>query len=193
MSENTRDKLIEISIQAMSIKGFNNTGIAEILAVAKVPKGSFYHYFKSKDDLGLAIIEHYGQQLRAGLNDHLAIAEGSALTRLRGYFETILTYFESKLGSCNCLLGNLGQELSMQNAVMRDAIFVHYRALENVIADCLRQAKAEGELASHQDEQMLAKMFFASWEGCLVRARLEQSEQPLRDLIYLYFSVVFKS
>ncbi|MDZ7923957.1 MAG: TetR family transcriptional regulator C-terminal domain-containing protein [Marinagarivorans sp.] len=193
MSENTRDKLIAISIEVMAIKGFNNTGIAEILAVAKVPKGSFYHYFKSKDDLGLAIIEHYGQQLRAGLNDHLATAEGSSLIRLRGYFETILTYFESKVGSCNCLLGNLGQELSMQNAVMRDAIFVHYRALENVIADCLRQAKAEGELASHQDEQMLAKIYFASWEGCLVRARLEQSEQPLRDLIYLYFSVVFKS
>ena len=192
MSENTRDKLIAISIEAMSIKGFNNTGIAEILAVAKVPKGSFYHYFKSKDDLGLAIIDHYGQQLRVGLSEHLAHAEGSALTRLRSYFETILAYFEGKLASCNCLLGNLGQELSMQNALMRDTIFGHYRALENVIAECLRQAKAEGELASHQDEQMLAKMFFASWEGCLVRARLEQSEQPLRDLIQLYFSVIFK-
>jgi TetR/AcrR family transcriptional repressor of nem operon len=192
MSENTRDRLIAISIEAMSIKGFNNTGIAEILAVAKVPKGSFYHYFKSKDELGLAIIEHYGQQLRAGLSDHLANTKGSALERLQSYFETILAYFEGKVGSCNCLLGNLGQELSMQNPVMRDAIFVHYRALENVIADCLRQAKAEGELASHQDEQLLAKMFFANWEGCLVRARLEQSEQPLRDLIYLYFSVIFK-
>lgn len=192
MSENTRDRLIAISIEAMSIKGFNNTGIAEILAVAKVPKGSFYHYFKSKDELGLAIIEHYGQQLRAGLSDHLANTKGSALERLRSYFETILTYFEGKVGSCNCLLGNLGQELSMQNPVMRDAIFVHYRALENVIADCLRQAKAEGELGSHQDEQLLAKMLFANWEGCLVRARLEQSEQPLRDLIYLYFSVIFK-
>jgi TetR/AcrR family transcriptional repressor of nem operon len=192
MSKNTRDRLIAISIEAMSIKGFNNTGIAEILAVAKVPKGSFYHYFKSKDELGLAIIEHYGQQLRAGLSDHLANTKGSALERLQSYFETILAYFEGKVGSCNCLLGNLGQELSMQNPVMRDAIFVHYRALENVIADCLRQAKAEGELASHQDEQLLAKMFFANWEGCLVRARLEQSEQPLRDLIYLYFSVIFK-
>lgn len=192
MSENTRAKLITISIEAMAIKGFNNTGIAEILAVAKVPKGSFYHYFKSKDELGLAIIEHYGQQLRAGMSDHLAAAKGSALTRLRDYFETILSYLESTPGSSNCLLGNLGQELSMQNTVMRDAIFGHYRALENVIADCLRQAKGEGELALDQDEQMLAKMFFASWEGCLVRARLEQSEQPLRDLIALYFSVVFK-
>lgn len=192
MAENTRDKLIAMSIDAMSVKGFNNTGIAEILARVNVPKGSFYHYFKSKDELGLAIIEHYGQQLQTGLVEHLATSTGSALTRLRSYFESILTYFGGNLGSCNCLLGNLGQELSMQNSVMRDAIFVHYRAIENQIAKCLIQAKAEGELAPGLDPQVLAKMFFASWEGCLVRSRLEQSEQPLRDLLDLYFSSVFK-
>lgn len=192
MAENTRDRLITTSIQTMAVKGFNNTGIAEILALVNVPKGSFYHYFKSKDDLGLAIIEHYGQQLRSGLVEHLATAQGSSLTRLRSYFESVLGYFEGNIQSCNCLLGNLGQELSMQKGEMRDAIFVHYRAIENLIADCLRRARAEGELASGLDEQLLAKMFFASWEGCLVRSRLEQSQQPLRDLIDMYFSVVFR-
>ena len=193
MAENTRDKLIAISIQTMAVKGFNNTGIAEILAIAKVPKGSFYHYFKSKDELGMAIIESYGQELRKGLDTYLQSAQGAALSRLRGYFEQILAYFEGNFGLCNCLLGNLGQELSMQNPSMRDAIFTHYRAVEQVIADCLRQAKAEGELAASVDEQVLAKMFFASWEGCLVRSKLEQSAQPLRDLIYMYFSVVFSN
>ena len=192
MAENTRDKLIALSIQTMAVKGFNNTGIAEILTQADVPKGSFYHYFKSKDDLGFAIIEEYGHQLHQGIVKHLETANGSALTRLQSYFTMILGYFEGNFGLCNCLLGNLGQELSMQNSAMREAIFTHYCAVENTIADSLRQAKAEGELASNLDEQVLAKMFFASWEGCLVRAKLEQSAQPLRDLITLYFSVVFK-
>ncbi len=174
MTENTRDKLIATSIQTMAVKGFNNTGIAEILALVNVPKGSFYHYFKSKDDLGFAIIEEYGLSLRQSLVSHLETASGSALTRLQSYFTMILGYFEGNFGLCNCLLGNLGQELSMQNSAMRQAIFIHYRAVENIIADSLRQAKAEGELASNLDEQVLAKMFFASWEGCLVRAKLEQ-------------------
>ena len=182
MSETTRDKLIATSIHIMAVKGFNNTGIAEILTQVNVPKGSFYHYFKSKDELGFAIIEQYGQQLRQGLAAHLESAEGSAMARLQSYFTMILGYFE----------GNFGQELAMQNVAMREAIFVHYRAVENLIADCLKQAKKEGELAANLDEQVLAKMFFASWEGCLVRAKLEQTAQPLRDLIYLYFSVVFK-
>ena len=69
---------------------------------------------------------------------------------------------------------------------------MHYRAVENVVAECLRQARAEGDLTSSLDEQVLATMFFASWQGCLVRAKLEQSAQPLQDLIDLYFSTVFK-
>lgn len=193
MTENTRDKLIATSIQVMAVKGFNNTGIAEILAEVKVPKGSFYHYFKSKDDLGFAIIEQYGQQMRQGLENHLATAQGSALGKLKGYFTQILEFVEGNFCACNCLLGNLGQELAMQNPAMRDAIFAHYRGVEKVIEGVLRQAKAEGEVSQSADEAVLAKMFFAAWEGCLVRAKLEQSAQPLRELINLYFSVVFPS
>jgi TetR/AcrR family transcriptional repressor of nem operon len=193
MTETTRDKLITISIQTMAVKGFNNTGIAEILAIAKVPKGSFYHYFKSKDDLGLAIIEHYGQQLREDLSEHLQTAQGSALASLESYFNRILSYFAGDFNLCNCLLGNLGQELAMQSEVMRAAIFKHYRAIEMLIAECLRQAKREGELTPSLDEDVLAKTFFAGWEGCLVRAKLEQSAQPLRDFIDMYFSLIFKS
>ena len=157
-----------------------------------VPLTPHFIYIQSKDELGFAIIDHYGQQLRQSLAGHLETAQGSAMARLQSYFSMIVGYFEGNFGLCNCLLGNLGQELAMQNTAMRDAIFVHYRAVENLIADCLKQAKSEGELAVNRDEQMLAKMFFASWEGCLVRAKLEQSAQPLRDLIDLYFSVVFK-
>lgn len=192
MTENTRDKLIQTSIQLMAVKGFNNTGIAEVLALAGVPKGSFYHYFKSKDDLGFAIIDHYGQELRTGLGYSLQAAPGPALARLRAYFDSALRYFEGDFMLCNCLLGNLGQELSMQNAAMREAIFRHYRAIETLIAECIAEAKSEGDIAAEIDERMVAKMLFSSWEGCLVRAKLEQSAAPLRELLDMYFKVVLK-
>lgn len=192
MTENTRDKLIDTSIRVMAVKGFNNAGIAEILAEAQVPKGSFYHYFKSKDDLGLAIIDHYGETLSSGLQGYLDSTEGPALTKLRNYFSTFLTMFQGDFGLCNCLLGNLGQELSMQDATMRAAIFRHYRHIESVIAGCLDQAKAEGELSPSANTDVLAKLFFAGWQGCLARAKLEQSAQPLEEFLSLYFTVVLK-
>src|SRR5690554_1741594 len=125
MSEITRDRILSASIELMSVKGFNNTGIAEILAQAGVPKGSFYYYFKSKDALGFAIIDHYGQQLAEGLASVLHSGKGLPLEKLRAYFEGALGYFEQDFTLCNCLLGNLGQELAMQNDGFRLAICKH--------------------------------------------------------------------
>ncbi len=193
MTDNTRDKLIETSLQLMSVKGFNNTGIAEILGLAGVPKGSFYHYFKSKDDLGLAVIGYYGLLLHEGLDKVLNNAPGSPLTRLRAYFDQLLAYIAPDYSRCNCLLGNLGQELALQSDVMRLAIHTHYQRVEKRLAECLADAKAQGELSAFADESLLARMLFASWEGCLVRAKLEQSVQPLRDLLDLYFGSLLRA
>lgn len=192
MADTTRDRLIETSTALIAIKGFNNTGIAEILTAVGVPKGSFYHYFKSKDDLGLAAIDHYGHQLREGLANALQPSQVSPLSRLRAYFDGALVYFEQHSGNCNCLLGNLGQELALQSDSMREAIFRHYLAIEKQIAECLAAAKEAGELSSVANEALLARTFFAAWEGSMTRAKLEQNIQPLRDLLDLYFENLLK-
>jgi len=187
---NTREKLIVTATSIMSAKGYNNTGIAEILNQINVPKGSFYHYFKSKDELGLAIIENYGETLRMQLEEYLKTAPGKAIVRLQNYFEMLVGYFEGNFHHCNCLLGNLAQELAIQSPEMRKAIFSHYTAIEKLIAECLKQAKKEGDIAADADEQVLAKILFSSWEGCLVRAKLEQSPASLNELLKVYFSSI---
>lgn len=177
----------------MAAKGFNNTGIAEILGEVGVPKGSFYHYFKSKDELGLAIIENYGETLCKHLQDYLQTTPGKAIPRLRGYFAMLINYFENNFHDCNCLLGNLAQELAIQHPDMRKAIFSYYKTIEKLIAKCLAEAKAQGDLAADADVNMLAKVLFSSWEGCLVRAKLQQSAAPLHDLLHIYFSSILKT
>lgn len=192
MTENTKDKLIQAGVGLFATKGFNNTGIAEILAEVGVPKGSFYHYFKSKEDLGLAVIDHYGQMMSEGLAASLQTTQGTPLVRLRRYFEDVLAYFAEHFGRCNCLLGNLGQELALQSETMRKAIDRHYQAVEVLIGECLAQAKASGELAASADERLLARQLFAAWEGCLIRAKLQQTTQPLQELLALYFDQLLK-
>lgn len=192
MSDTTKSKLIDAAVALFAMKGFNNTGIAEILTQVGVPKGSFYHYFKSKEDLGLAVIDHYGDILCEGLATSLHTTQGTPLFRLRQYFEAVLAYFGEHFGRCNCLLGNLGQELALQSDIMRQAIDRHYRRVELLIAQCLGEAKAVGELAASADESLLAQQLFAAWEGCLIRAKLEQTTQPLQQLLALYFGQVLK-
>lgn len=187
MADNTRDKLIEISVELIMLKGFNNTGIAEILARAGVPKGSFYYYFKSKEELGLAVIEHYGKLLIGGLEAGLSKPSSNHIEKLRAYFDEIVQLFALNFGACNCLLGNLGQELSLQSGALRDAVFRHYQRVEELIGQNLERARAAGELPADADAQQLARLLFAAWEGSLTRAKLEQSPRPLEDLLDVFF------
>jgi TetR/AcrR family transcriptional repressor of nem operon len=187
MADNTRDKLIEVSVELIMLKGFNNTGIAEILSKAGVPKGSFYYYFKSKEDLGLAVIDHYGKLLSSGLEERLSRDEVNHLAQLKRYFNEIVQLFAQDFRSCNCLLGNLGQELALQSGALRDAVYRHYRRVEDLIHQCLEKARLAGELGSDTDTRKMARLLFASWEGSLTRAKLEQSTQPLEDLLDVFF------
>jgi TetR/AcrR family transcriptional repressor of nem operon len=86
--QSTRDRLLEVGAQAISDTSFNSCGLSEILRRAGVPKGSFYHYFASKEDFGIALIEResaeYVECMRPLVEDHAR----SPLERLRAVFES---------------------------------------------------------------------------------------------------------
>ena len=79
MKENTRDKILQAALELIQVQGFNNTGIGQILQIAAVPKGSFYHYFPSKDDLGYALIDLYSERVKQHVAEHFAQHPGPAL------------------------------------------------------------------------------------------------------------------
>src|SRR5262245_52257018 len=83
----TRDKILEAGAQAIADKSFSSCGLAEILERAGVPKGSFYHYFESKEDFGVALIERAIEDHLAWLRPVVSDRKRSPLQRLRGVFE----------------------------------------------------------------------------------------------------------
>ncbi|MES2934899.1 MAG: TetR family transcriptional regulator C-terminal domain-containing protein [Pseudomonadota bacterium] len=190
MKENTRDKLLTVACDLVRVQGFNNTGLGQILKDAGVPKGSFYHYFPSKDDLGYALIEVYSANLKEHLSAYLDSFQGPALLALRSYFESLADIFTKEFSYCNCLLGNFGQELAAQHDGFRVAIRTHFMDIEQLLAACFEQAKAEGDLDTSVDSTMLAQMLFAGWEGGLMRAKLEQSATNLDYFIKHFFATL---
>lgn len=183
----TRDKLLEVAHGLVMVHGFNNTGIGQIVKDAGVPKGSFYHYFPSKDELGYALVNDYSRMIKQHLQDFLQAQQGPALHRLRAYFVTLAQAFRHEFGHCNCLLGNMGQELAGQHEGFRRLVRQHFVELEGIVATTLQQAKAEGDLAPDADCQMLAELLFSGWEGGIIRAKLEGSSQNLEGYIEHFF------
>lgn len=187
MKTDTRNKLIQTSIELMTRKGFNNTGIGQILKEAKVPKGSFYYYFESKDDLGYAVIEESAAAREAFMQDFFQTREGSALEKLRAFFEHHIELFNENFDQCNCIFGNLGQELAVEHEAFREKISCVFKSSEDGLAELFKEAQAHGELSTELNVEHLAEFLFSGWEGALLRAKLKKSVEPLKVFVQLFF------
>ena len=186
----TRAAILRVGTELIGLNGFNNTGLDAVLKAAAVPKGSFYHYFASKEDFGLAVIDEFAASYEARLDHYLHATVGTPLARLKGLFVDGVERHALHQCSNGCLIGTLGQEMASQDERFRlrlDAIFKRWEARFAVI---LAAAKAEGELGLSADPDQLARALLASWEGAILRAKVTRSRAPFDDFLAVYFDRV---
>lgn len=175
----TRDRLIRVGIEVLTETGFASAGLDQILKRAEVPKGSFYHYFKSKEEFGCAVIAAYGIYFRKKLDKCLLNKNRAPLDRLHDFVaqgKAGIERFEFRRG---CLIGNMGQELGgshEQFALELEAVFREWQAC---VATCFDEARELGELSKKADSARLAAFFWMGWEGAIIRAKLTRSVGPL--------------
>lgn len=175
----TRDKLIDSGAQLISQQGYNATGINAVLKTCGVPKGSFYHYFSSKEEFGLAVIERFASTYDASLVTLLEDSNTPPLERLRRYFASGRDYMHECDHATGCLIGNLGQELSGQSDTFRDALNLVFQRWEQRFARCLQDAQVSGDIAVHTAPEALASFILTGWEGAILRAKTLKSVEPM--------------
>ncbi|MBI5570682.1 MAG: TetR family transcriptional regulator C-terminal domain-containing protein [Desulfomonile tiedjei] len=190
--ENTKDKILSHAASIIRQKGFNNTGIQEILQTAGVPKGSFYFYFKSKEDLGLALIDYYGEFFVAVSESTLRNQELPPLQRLERFFEGRRLTSEEEKSMSGCPIGNLAQEMGSLNDAFQAKLRHVFNGMQRAIRECLEQARAQGEIDAHLDPEETAHFILNSWEGALLRMKAERSTEPLVLFEKMVFGRVLK-
>lgn len=191
--DTTRVTLIQEGTRIIREKGYNNTGLQEVLQASGVPKGSFYHFFHSKEDFGLAIIGHDAEEHNIQLERYLGDESVSPMQRLRHYFEDKCESLESLRCREGCLLGNLGQELADQNEAFRVRIEQFFADWRVRLAQCLKQAQSAGELPSHLDADKLALFWLNSWEGALLQMKISKNPTPLRVFMDFMFGPLLQN
>lgn len=185
--KDTRSEIIRIGTDLISRQGFNATGIDAVLKEAAVPKGSFYHYFKSKEEFGLAVLEQFAERFEQRLDTFINDEEVSPLDRIRNFLETGLTRVSQNQCSRGCLIGNLGQEMADLNERFRARLDEVFGMWKERFAACLAEAQQRGELSRSPDAHMLAGFILSGWEGAILRAKVMKSPQPMRDFIEVLF------
>lgn len=175
----TREALLRAGMEALTEQGFSATGIDAVLKRVQVPKGSFYHYFDSKEAFGQAVLQRYAHYFARKLARWLLDTNVEPLKRLRNFVEDAKAGMAKYQFRRGCLVGNLGQEVLVLPESFR-------AELEDILLDwqrsltvCLREAADEGQLRAGADCAALAAYFWIGWEGAVLRARLAQNVEPL--------------
>lgn len=175
----TRDVLCRAGIEVLTEKGFSATGIDEILRRVAVPKGSFYHYFDSKEAFGAALIDQYGAYFARKLDRHLLDHTRAPLARIRSFIEDAQDGMARHGYQRGCLIGNLGQEMGTLPVAYRAQLMTVFTDWQSRLSRCLNEAITAGEISPTTDCDQWAAFFWIGWEGAVLRAKLERKPDAL--------------
>lgn len=182
----SRTQLIRSGIELLTRQGVSGISLDDILKLANVPKGSFYHYFASKDALVAAALNGYAEYFSRKLDRHLGNQALTPLTRLAAFVDDACLGVERHQFTRGCLVGNLGQEVACLSEALRFRLEAILQMWEQSLSDCLSQSQVVGELSVKADCAELAHAFWVGWEGAILRARLLRSTAPMQAFFKFY-------
>jgi len=149
------------------------------LHAAGVPKGSFYFYFKNKEDFGLQLVEYYAKFFINSADTFLKDNSCSYLQRLVNFFTFYQQHIEKSNYIVGCPVGNLAQELGDINILFRGKLNDVMLNMKDKIRAFLSHAQQHGELGQEMNINNVADFIFNSWEGALLRTKVTKNSEPL--------------
>lgn len=174
-------------------QGYAKTGVSEIAKEVGMPKGSFFNYFKSKEDFAVRTLEVYTQDALGWMRESLRNEDLGPLERLRTYYannvETLTRKLEYKGG---CLLNILSLELGEDNEVVSAAVKTSYQTLLDEIAHCIRLAQAAGEVDARHDPDRLAVFIDNAWRGLLTTSKSSKNRAAADAFMEYVFEFCLK-
>ncbi|WP_394251927.1 TetR/AcrR family transcriptional regulator [Vibrio profundi] len=181
-TNDTRQHILNVGYQLIVEKGFTSVGLSQLLKEADVPKGSFYHYFKSKEQFGEALINDYFEQYQQRLDAAFNQAQGNHYQRLMGYFERWLSVDDGRCNAHKCLVVKLSAEVSDLSESMRMALLTGANFVTQAIGDCVSAGIEDGSIAQ-QDPKQSAEVLYSLWLGASLLSKLNQSTDNLQHAL----------
>jgi TetR/AcrR family transcriptional repressor of nem operon len=187
-----RDRILDAGLKVMFRNGYVGSGVRDIVAEASAPQGSFTNHFRSKEAFAREVLDRYFDHVKALVAQALDDKRRSPRARLRRYLDIITERLAADDFARGCLIGDFSLEAAPQSELLRErlaAIFAEWRA---PFAACIQEAQAAGEIAATFSPDELAEFLLASWEGAILRMKVERGPQALERFKRIAFATVFK-
>jgi TetR/AcrR family transcriptional regulator, transcriptional repressor for nem operon len=189
--QTNKENLLSQGVQLLIQQGYHGTGLKEILDAVQIPKGSFYNYFPSKEGYAAEVIQHYINPFIEQLDGHLQNPELDGLTALKTYFDDLIIELEQAGFKGGCLLGNLMGEIGDTSDLCQQSLQLAVHRYRDILATGLKKAQLEGTIRTDKSADNMADLLVNTWQGALLRMKIEQSVDPVKqcnhDLLDDYF------
>lgn len=178
----TKERILDAAEELMTTKSFHSVGLNEILSAVKVPKGSFYHYFPSKEQFGVELVKHYVADASCYKRRMLLTEEldSNPLERLSSYMNGAITGMVEKNCQQSCLVLKLSAEVCTMSDGMRAALAAGMREWNLIFTQLIREGQAKGAMRTDIDPDATGAMVHDYWMGALHRMLAERSVAPLK-------------
>lgn len=160
-------------------RGFSTVGVREITAAAGVAQGSFTNHFASKEEFGVAILDHYFEENRTIIARTLEDESRRPEERLRAYFDTVTDLLAAAEWRYGCMAGNMALEASEHSEPIRERVNEGLRGVESAFATVIREGQAAGEFPAELDPDEVGALLLEAWHGAMLRMKTERSPAPL--------------
>ncbi len=169
----TRDQILNAAARLIHIQGYQCTTLDDVLRESGVGKGNFYYYFKSKEDLGYAIIDRTTRAfLERSLGPAFADAEADPIAQIHTFLDRVLEAQRQRNCVGGCIMGNLASELSDVHEGFRQRLAGIFDIWRTHLAEAVSRSQGCGRLRADVDAPRLAQFLVAGLEGAILLSKV---------------------
>ncbi|PKR90941.1 TetR family transcriptional regulator [Pleomorphomonas diazotrophica] len=190
--QSLRDDIISAGLRVMLVKGYSAASVRDIVAEAGAPQGSFTNHFPTKEAFSIAVLDAYFDHIKTLVAQAFESGSLSPRARLIRYLDIITDILERDGLRRGCLIGDFSAEATQLNEAVRlrlEQIFVEWR---DQFAACIAEGQSLGEIDKTFDPVDLADFLLSSWEGAILRMKVERRCDALERFKKIAFATVFK-
>lgn len=186
-----RDRILEAGLRVMFRAGYVGASVRDVMGEAAAPQGSFTNHFPSKEAFAGEVLDRYFAHVRELVRQALDDPTLMPRERLRRYLDLITERLAADKYTRGCLIGDFSLEAAPVSEPLRSQLAVIYSEWRAPFARCIAEAQAAGEIDVAFAAEELAEFLLASWEGAILRMKVDRTAAPLERFKAIAFQTVF--
>src|SRR5215469_7463425 len=192
MKPSLREDILKAGLKVMFQSGYVGATVRDICEAADAPHGSFTNHFRSKEAFAKEVLDRYFDNIQLAVRVALGDKTLKPRQRLQRYLEIISGRLAGDKWNRGCLIGDFSIETTSQSKLLRQRLEAIFQEWREPFADCIAEAQKLGEIDATFDPMDLAEFLLSSWEGAILRMKVERGPAPLDRFREIVFQTVFK-